>query len=122
VTAFHLAVGGSGRGGETERNPGGLMTAHDLLRAWFVRSKTSITTFAETIGVSRQTVHAWLTKDTLPKAENFEAIQEATREPPDNASAVPAEAWFVMRWERTKEGHACLRRMNATIARNKRAS
>jgi DNA-binding transcriptional regulator YdaS (Cro superfamily) len=76
------------------------MPAHDLLRAWFVRSRTKVTAFADAAGVSRQTVHSWLNGST-PKPAHMDKIGELT------GGDVPREAWFVIGWEQTAEGRRC---------------
>lgn len=80
------------------------MPAHDLLRAWFVRSRTKVSHAADKLGVSRQTVHAWL-NGAIPSPSSFGPIAELTD------GAVPADAWFVMGWETTPEGRACFRKV-----------
>ena len=77
------------------------MPAHDLLRAWFVRTRTKVTTFARDADVSRQTVHSWLS-GAIPTAAHFDTIQRLTK------GDVPREAWFVRGWEGTKAGKKAL--------------
>ena len=62
------------------------MDAHELLRRWFLDSKTRVTAFAKAVGVSRQTVHGWLNGAT-PKAGYMTDIAVET------SNAVPVTAW-----------------------------
>ncbi len=64
------------------------MLAHDLLRTWFVTTKTRVTAFATDCEVSRQTVHSWL-NGTTPSTKHLMVISKLT------GGAVPVDSWFV---------------------------
>lgn len=89
------------------------MVAHDLLRAWFIATRTRKLHAAETLGISRQAMHNLL-NGADPSHKRFDAIAAMTTAQRGDTWAdrgfcvVPAAAWFHIGWEDSAEGKACI--------------
>lgn len=62
-------------------------TGRELLQRYFANTTDSVTAFALRLGVSRQTVHSWLS-GTAPTASRFTQIEAETH------GAVPPRSWY----------------------------
>lgn len=65
-------------------------TGQELLERYFRSTADNVTLFSHRLGVSRQTVHGWLS-GTMPSPSRFEQIERETQ------GAVPPRSWYAAR-------------------------